>query len=65
MTVVTLHDQDVDNCIRLIHLNKRSWRPEDIPERLMKELFQNWDSSDEDSGGSLESALPNPQSHHP
>ena len=46
MTVVTLHDQDVDNCIRLIHLNKRSWRPEDIPERLMKELFQNWDPSE-------------------
>ena len=43
MRFVTVKDQNHSNCIRLVHLRDRDWQPEDVPESLMRELFEDWD----------------------
>ena len=43
MRFVTVKDQNNSNCIRLVHLRERDWQPDDVPESLMRELFEDWD----------------------
>lgn len=43
MRFVTVKDQENSNCIRLVHLHERDWQPDDVPESLMRDLFEDWD----------------------
>ena len=36
------HD-DSDNVIQFKRPPRRAWRPEDVPDRLMRALFTDWD----------------------
>ena len=42
MRFVTLKDENYDNCVRLVHLRDRNWQAEDIPDALLKDLFEDW-----------------------
>ena len=42
MRFVTVKDQENSNCIRLVHLRDRNWQAEDIPESLLKDVFEDW-----------------------
>jgi len=43
MPIVTLRDDQFGNCVRVIHLEERKWKPEDIPDTLMRDIFEDWD----------------------
>lgn len=47
MRFVTVKHENNENCIRLVHLRERTWQAEDIPESLMRDLFDNRESLDE------------------
>jgi hypothetical protein len=57
MRFVTVKHQDNENCIRLVHLRDRNWQPEDIPESLMRDLFDDWDDHDEANDNEFFKAL--------
>lgn len=45
MRFVTVKDEKFDNCVRLVHLRDRDWKPEDITETLLKDLFEDWETA--------------------
>jgi hypothetical protein len=47
MSFVTLKDLKNSHCIRLVHLRDRDWRPKDVPESLLKDVFEEWDFGNE------------------
>lgn len=57
MRFVTVKHESNENCIRLVHLRDRNWQPEDIPDSLMKDLFEDWDDIDEANDNAFFQAL--------
>ena len=57
MRFVTVKHESNENCIRLVHLRDRAWQPEDIPDSLMKDLFEDWSDIDEANDNAFFQAL--------